>query len=1012
LGASLTLRAERLPIRSYTTADGLPHDWVNRIVRDSRGFLWFCTFGGLSRFDGYTFANFGTAQGLPSAPVNDLLETRSGEYWVATDEGLVRFDPKGKPMFTLIVPEDPDRRARVITVLREGRDGTIWVGSNKHLYRLEKVGDGRVLRPVDVGLPTSFPGLREIVDVLEDAHGSLWITTPGGLYRRGPDGRADRYPEIVIGHDLSDLFEDHHGRVWVGSRSGGIARLSTDIGHDAPLVDLSFGEADGLPDPWVTRMLETSDGRFLIATANGFAELLAAQDDQGRRIRSYTMRNGLTHRHIADLSEDVAGNLWLSTTNAGVMKLAREGFTSYGEQDGIAAIGAILEDRAGTLCFRAYAVASALESLYTGLTLENLKRNPDRSHPWLGCFDGGRIAWFYPSAVASFGWVYDDVTLQGRHGDWWLGTGSGLYHFAPADRFAALETARPLAVYTTADGLAGNQIYRIFEDSREDVWISSVSEEANGLARWDRKTQRVRDLVNAAGLPSIHEEVPRSFGEDAAGNIWIGFRDAAARYSNGEFTSFNVRDGVPPGAIMNMFSDHSGGLWLVSTEGGIARIDRPSDARPAFVRYTTANGLSSNDVRAITEDRAGYLYVGSGNGLDRLDPATGRVKHFTAADGLVAGMFMAGYRDRAGVLWFGSTSGLTWMAPGSKGAAENPPVLITGVRVMGNPQVVSALGETQISLPDLAAQQNQLQIDFVALGFGPGEVLRYQYQLRGADADWSAFTEQRTVNYASLAPGRYTFTVRAMNADGGVSLQPASVTFTVLRPIWLRWWSLTLAAFAVASMIVAVYRYRVARVLELAAIRTRIATDLHDDIGADLTRIALLSEVARQTHDEAPVASIARIARESVSAMGDIVWAINPKRETMADLVRRMRQHADEVFTLRHIDLQFNATDAHVSARLGMDVRRDLLLVFKEAVNNAARHSRCSRVLIDLHREGESLVLSVADNGVGFDASRESEGQGLASLRRRAERLHGTLAVSSIAGTGTTVRLQVPHAFR
>jgi signal transduction histidine kinase len=250
--------------------------------------------------------------------------------------------------------------------------------------------------------------------------------------------------------------------------------------------------------------------------------------------------------------------------------------------------------------------------------------------------------------------------------------------------------------------------------------------------------------------------------------------------------------------------------------------------------------------------------------------------------------------------------------------------------------------------------------------------------------------------------------VRAVSSDGTLSTEAASVTFAVLRPLWLRWWFLTLEVSALLALVYSVYRYRVARVLEVAAIRTRIATDLHDDIGANLTRIAVLSEVAKQTPGDVQLASIAGIARESVSAMSDIVWAINPKRESVADLIRRMRQHAEEVFTLRDISLRFNADDAHDSSRLGIDVRRELLLSFKEAVNNAARHSQCSHVSIDLRRDGSCLLLSVADDGVGFDTSHESQGQGLASLRRRAEGLKGTFAVQSSPGAGTTVTLRVP----
>ena len=184
-------------------------------------------------------------------------------------------------------------------------------------------------------------------------------------------------------------------------------------------------------------------------------------------------------------------------------------------------------------------------------------------------------------------------------------------------------------------------------------------------------------------------------------------------------------------------------------------------------------------------------------------------------------------------------------------------VLISALKVGGVSRPVSALGEQDVALADLAPDRNQLQIDFLALGFGSGEVLRYQFRLDGADDDWTAPGDQRTITYASLAPGRYRFHVRAVNSDGVVSDVPARVSFRVLSPIWRRWWFLALAAVVVVSAVAGLYRYRVRRLVEMANMRTRIATDLHDDIGANLTRIALLSEVATRTGDVGPLASVA-----------------------------------------------------------------------------------------------------------------------------------------------------------
>jgi signal transduction histidine kinase/streptogramin lyase len=715
----------------------------------------------------------------------------------------------------------------------------------------------------------------------------------------------------------------------------------------------------------------------------------------------------MSHAFVAAFAEDLGGNLWLGSSEAGAMKLARTGFTTYAEQDGIDGVNAIFEDRSGQVCFRGTVLGDRRFSAFDGAKLALIGREDPIRHDRFGCFDGQRFYWFKPGAWTSPGWVREGVTLQAHDGEWWAGSQEGVFRFPAVERFTSLERARPRAVYTTHDGLAARQVYRLFEDSRGDVWISTISSPTRGLSRWERQSSRLHDLAHSPGLPSLVDDLARSYAEDRGGNVWLGFNSGLARYTDGAFTFFTARDGLPAGAILNMHVDRSGRLWLASERGGLIRVDSPGADRPTFVSHTTANGLSSNSVSAITEDRRGYLYVGGAGGLDRFDPETGGVKYFTAEDGLMPGRLRAAFRDRYGALWFGTSNGLARLTPALEQPPAPPPILISGLRVAGIAHRLSARGEHAVSLANVRPDQNRLEIDFIGLGFASGELLRYQYKLEGADADWSAPTQQRTVTYARVAQGEYRFIVRAVNADGVVSVEPASISFRILRPLWRRWWFLTLAACAVGLLVGAAFRYRVARLLEVANMRARIATDLHDDIGANLTRIALLSDVAKRTKDEGPLTSIAHIARESVSSMSDIVWAINPNRESVLDLTRRMRQHADELFTLRGIDLRFEAPAASGSLKLGLDVRRDLLLIFKEAVNNAARHSGCSAVEIGLGVRHSRLVLSVTDDGTGFDASAEREGQGLTSMRRRAERIGASFEITS-GDSGTTLTLGVP----
>jgi signal transduction histidine kinase len=320
---------------------------------------------------------------------------------------------------------------------------------------------------------------------------------------------------------------------------------------------------------------------------------------------------------------------------------------------------------------------------------------------------------------------------------------------------------------------------------------------------------------------------------------------------------------------------------------------------------------------------------------------------------------------------------------------------------------VFQIGERTAAVSALRRAENSLSIEYAGLSADLAEPLNYQFKLEGR-SEWSTATEQRSVNYANLSGGAYRFLVRAVDSEGNVSVEPAALEFAIPPPVWARWWFVALAVGTIAIAGYAAHRYRVRRLLEVAGMRARIATDLHDDIGANLTRIAVLSEVARQKTTEAETQdrldSIATISRESVSAMGDIVWAINPERDGLLDLVRRMRRHAAEVFSARDIDLRFSAPDAERPLKLDIDVRRDVFLVFKEAVNNAARHSGCSKAEVDFHADPSLVTLRVSDNGRGFDCSAPGDGQGLDSMRVRAERLGGSVNIVSGPG-GTTVTL-------
>jgi len=1027
------LPAEQLPVRTYTTADGLPSDFVRRIVHDSHGFLWFCTSDGLSRFNGYEFTTYGVEQGLPHPFITDLLETRRGVYWVATNGGGVcRFNPSPlrnaefgsrfkQPQFRnlfAVYPVGDEAATNRVNVMYEDREGQIWAGTDYGLFRLDETSGQATFRRV------ALYGDQIVVAFAEDREGSLWISTTSGLMRRLPDGRTVRYAiqPSALGDLATGLLCDTEGRLWVGHRGGaGLVVLkpqpATSITAGGELVTLrlarcataarsldqrvslpvapgdvcQFTTADGLAGIIVMGISQSSDGRIWIATSGGLTEFIDG------RFRSYTKVLGLSNPAILASVEDQDGNLWLGSWT-GASKITWSGFTTFGKADGLGKlfITSIIENRRGELCSIS-AENDFFVNRFDGLQFNAIKPQ-------------------FPGEIKGFGWGTNQVTFQDHTGEWWVPTSSGLCRFPRVASVEQLAYTRPKAVYTHRRGeLPGDDIFRLFEDSRGDIWISVASNVRNAVVRWERATESFHVCSEAEGLPPF--TLPTAYCEDAAGNLWLGFYDGGlARYRDGSFRLFTQSDGVPMGVIRALFLDRAGRLWVTSDRDGIARLDDLQAEHLSFVKYTIADGLASNSVSCITQDKLGRMYFGTARSLDRFDLETNRIRHYTKADGLASNAVRAAFRDREGALWFGTDLGLSRLIPERDPPPSPPPILISGLRIAGDVQPISALGESEVSGLVLNPTQNQLSIDFVGLGFAAGEGLRYQYRFGGSE--WSAPTDQRTINYASLSPGRYQFQVQAVTADGNASPAPATITFTILPPIWQRWWFVTLVALTVGLAVWFIYRYRVARLIELERVRTRIATDLHDDIGSGLSHIALLSEVVRRrvNRDDPPVreslAQIAGSSRELVDSMSDIVWAVDPRKDHLSDLTQRMRRFASEVFTARNIEFRFQDSTEAEDLKLGADVRRQVFLIFKESVNNIVRHSACKEAGIEFGVEHEWLTLKVSDDGKGFDSEEESDGHGLVSMRERAKALGGDLEVISHNGNGTTVRLRAPVSRR
>ncbi len=974
---TVALQGERLSLEVYSTAEGLSDNTARPLLASPRGYLWVASGPDLARFDGHSFRIYSAADGWRGGRPLSMIETSAGEFYISTVFGLFRFHPDtpAAQRFTPVALPGPTAEA---TEIFEDSQHRLWLATDAGAYRRDRGGNWRHLEEIKVS--KSFHHTR-VEHFAEDHLGDVWLTAYSGTYCYRRDGSVERYsrddyPQMNDTGIPILTGPDH--KVYVGTEAGLFRFARPDPGRRA-VVDRMWTIRDGLPSLYVAA-LAFWKGELWVGTIRGLTRI-----DHRGRAEVHTEVGGAKEPAVEMLMKDQAGSLWVGTDGAGIMQGVNRGFTNFGEKDGLAFphIEQTFEDRTGNLI----AVSRGERRLV-------LNR-------WSGEGDFSAYQPPFPRGLA-FPWAWSQIALHSRAGDWWFSSNAGPIGFRAASMDELLRTA-PLP----NPGAPRGHVFRLFEDSRGGIWVS-IAGSRGRLGYRNPATREWRTLAEPDGFRTEFDNEIASFAEDRAGNIWMTrtargvyrFRDGRLRRIEG-----------PPElnqAPRELHLDDLGRLWIATKRAGILRVDDPSAERPAFQRYQISQGLSSNATSCLTSDRHGNIYVCTGRGIDRLQPSTGQIRTYTSADGLLGGSYRHAYRDRQGALWFGTTEGVSRFQPPTSFVSPSPRVVIQGLRVAQRTVPVPAFGIRQVNRFRIEPHEQRLQVDYVA--FDPRA--RYQHRLVGVN-EWSAPGSERTILLEGLSSGNYRFEVRAISSDGALS-HPASVDFHVVPPFWLRWWFLLLGAAALCAGAYRLHRYRIQQLLALEHMRLRIAADLHDDIGSSLSQVSMLGELARRSlNGSNPAAGelidrMAATSREAVASMGDIVWTIHPRNGGLGDLVKRMRSFAVDVLSARGMEFDFDAPAQEQELSLPLDVRRDLLLIFKESVNNAARHSGGRSVRVGLRCTGAGVLLTVEDDGRGFDLDRVSPGQGLGTMCARAKRLGGRCEVHATPGGGTRLRVTMP----
>ena len=935
-----------------------------------------------------------TEQGLPLNSINAIAQTPDGYLWLGTELGPVRFD--GVRFTTFDERSSPGLVTGEIQVLRVDRAGALWLGAQRGLSRMRD-GVFTAFTPRE-GLPD------ELVRCLADASpGGLWIGTSGSGAARLEEGRFHPVPDLPS-PIVNDVLTDSGGTVWFATRAG-LSRLA-----NGRIETMTTRE--GLASNAVLTLHEDREGSLWIGTFGGLNRL------RDGRMETFTTRDGLSNNVVNSLVSDTRGSLWIGTYGGGLNRFYDGRFERFTSREGLSddLVTSLLLDREG--------------SLWICTDQGGLNRLKD----------GPMTAW-----TVREGLPHDVVrtVLEGPDGAIWIGThGGGLARLQNGE-FTNL---------TTRQGLASNSVFSLCLARDGGLWIGSYNGGLNRLAGGrltgfrhaqlppnEFVTAMVEDEAGAlwlgtygGGLKRVFQGSVTSFRTDQGlsndwiwsllpdrtGGLWIGTRRGLNRFENGRLKGYPGPEGPADAAVWTLHEEDDGALWL-ATDRGLYRFKQER-----FTAYTREHGLFDDSLLQVIGDGRGHLWLGSNRGLYRVrleelnDLADGRRKTVTShVYGIGDGMKSAecngstqpsAWRGRDGRLWVATSKGVVTFAPGEIRSDPPPPVRIEEFRVDTRPVAGSAKAPARIG-----PGSHQYEFSYTAMSLRSPERTRFRYRLEDIDDGWVEAGSRRVAYYTNLPPGTHGFHVIASNGDGVWGETGASFAFRV-QPRFTQtigFYAAIAAALALAAW--AAHRYRVRRLLQVERVRMRIASDLHDDIGSSLSQIAILSEVARSQLGErdpalaAPLARIGALSRESVASMGDIVWAIDPQKDRPTHLTQRLRRLANEVLGSHGIAFDFETSGEERDVALPADVRRQVFLIFKETLNNAVRHSACTELQIQLVIERARVVMSITDNGKGFEPAETGEGHGLRSLHQRAQTLGGRLDVASGKG-GTKVVLNVP----
>lgn len=974
LAQTIAAQAQQPNLRfdHLTTEQGLSQDIVTSIMQDAEGFMWFATEDGLNRYDGISFKvykhNPRDSTTLISNFLRFLTIDRANMLWVVAQSSLYRYN-RASDSFDHFPVE-----GEILSLCADQREG-VWVGTTRGL---KKVDHGKVVSPRVALLDSA-----RVAALFPDDAGFLWIGSADGLYRYQPlvgvvekvyPAKGDKTEESA---DYNLITEDSGGMVWFGIKDKGLRRLDPKSGIVEKYV--VGRKPGGLVDQRVLSLLADRSGNLWVGTFNGLHKYVRTTNTFLYYSNNPYDTHSLSGDRVYSMYQDRDGAIWIGTYRGGVNKIdpLRQRFVHY--------------------------INFPDKPAFQGTSVFALHED-QRGDLWIGTDSSGVSRYVYSEGrILRYSWGRNwGVTLSicsDHENRIWFGTETGdLVCFDPVRNV--------MRQYSNLTGRGSNaaSVRALFTDHSGIVWIGCENDD---LLNYDGRTNRFTRIAIENGKPiGVWHISEVSNGDLLLGTMYGS--EGVYRFKRDSGVAIAIKGRGSPGEIKGSvrasFEDSSGMLWLGAWQGGLYCYDPTTDQLQG---YTESDGLANNFVKGMLADDHGNLWISTENGLSRFNMKSHTFKTFTTREGLANNFFWSGscWKGRDGWMYFGGINGIDSFHPDS--VRDNPgipPVVITRFTALNVP--------IQLSQPEsgpphvrLDHEQDYFSIEFVALNYTVPEKNRYKYKMEGFDIDWIDAGTRRFASYTHLDPGTYTFRVQGSNNDGVWNKVGASLLITILPPYWQTWWFRGLTVLLLGGSLYGIYLYRVRRLLEMERLRGRIAADLHDDVGSELGHIAIAGQLLVRKgllppKEQQQLSNISMSALHASDMMKEVVWLLNPRNDSLASIIVKMRSLAGE--QLEGVDVTFDSPQGELPETVDLQSKRNIYLMYKEIIHNIAKHARARHVSIRVEYQSHHLLLVIKDDGIGFDVA-QARGNGLQNIRTRATQIGAELSIASALGRGTTI---------